>query len=220
MKQPIILRVFQFILLSALLNSASLSHAQSVQIEPGKKKRKPDEICLGVLQSNCEAKQSELLRELLSDLYTYSLKKSAQKFSDEGRPPALVGLPKDRFGQVNWTKSITDGRINPVGALEGEEKNEGYEGFLDNLILIQVNAHFMADVVFPHGIHTYWLNCESCHPKPFKKEIGANNVDMNQIFNGESCGKCHGRVAFHTSPYSNCRRCHSISKSILGKRGG
>ena len=171
--------------------------------------------CVKVLGSNCSASQELLLREFLKDLDVYSLDRKTKAYNPEA--PALENLPKDRFGYTNWIMAVNEGLINPRGTLEGEY--EEYEGFLENLILFQVKNHLMADVLFPHGMHTYWLSCESCHPDPFPKQTGATQgMSMAKIFEGEYCGKCHGKVAFPFASFENCKRCHIISKNTLQKR--
>lgn len=173
--------------------------------------------CETVLRSNCDATQEEILKEFLRDLQLYSLNYDKEKYITD--MPALEALPKDQFGMPNWIKSVVDGIITPRGSLTEDDEGE-FEGFFDNLIVMQVNGHFMADVVFPHGMHTYWLSCESCHPEPFQKKIGSSDILMKDIMEGKWCGKCHGKVAFPPNEYINCRRCHSITKDSLMKSDG
>jgi len=92
------------------------------------------------------------------------------------------------------------------------------EDFFENIILLQTAAHFMPDVLFPHGIHSNMISCDSCHPEPFKKKNGANNIKMTEIFEGKWCGKCHGKVAFPVHKFDNCRRCHMMKKTAFGKK--
>lgn len=84
----------------------------------------------------------------------------------------------------------------------------------DRVIMFQVKAYFMADVIFPHSVHTYWLGCKNCHPKIFNPKLGANPMSMKAIWEGRYCGKCHGSVAFPLGPDENCRRCHSLPKRL------
>ncbi len=176
-----------------------------------------ESICIQALGSDCDATQAALLHEFLRDLDLYSHANKLKEF--KGEPPAFEALPKDKLGFINWIKAVTDGVIAPLGSLTGEE--DEYEGFLSNLIVFQVKAHFMADVIFPHGMHTYWVGCDSCHPEPFEKKRGSSKIVMSEMFNeGKWCGKCHGKVAFPFASYENCRRCHAISKKVLGKTDG
>ena len=62
-------------------------------------------------------------------------------------------------------------------------------------------------VLFPHDIHTAWLECSNCHPKIFAEKAGATPVNMLAILQGEYCGRCHGAVSF---PLTECNRCHSV----------
>ncbi len=172
--------------------------------------------CKAILDSSCNISQEEMLKELLQDMEFYG---TFEKIggSDEHPIPAFELLPKDQLGMINWNKAVTDGTIRPRGTLNDGEEEAPYEGFLDNIIFFQAKVYMMADVAFPHGIHSYWLSCDSCHPKPFKKQIGANIFNMQEIFEGKWCGKCHGKVAFPASGYANCRRCHVLTKrDILG----
>lgn len=172
----------------------------------------PSQACIEVLRSNCNATQQELLDELLKKLGIYGIGKQLKRYP--GEPPAFQALQKDEIGLINWTKALSDGVIKPHGTLEGK-KEKPYEGLLENLIFMQVEVHIMADVVFPHGMHTDLLNCNSCHPEPFKKVKSGNKIKMKQIFAGKWCGKCHGTVAFPTEPYASCRRCHVFPKKPL-----
>jgi len=50
--------------------------------------------------------------------------------------------------------------------------------------------------------------CGNCHTGIFDKKAGATPVSMVENWEGEYCGRCHGRVSF---PLANCYRCHSKS---------
>jgi len=61
---------------------------------------------------------------------------------------------------------------------------------------------------FPHWIHRLGYTCYACHDTPFKMKAGANEVTMDQIQAGQSCGVCHnGKTAFESS-LTTCNRCH------------
>jgi c(7)-type cytochrome triheme protein len=50
--------------------------------------------------------------------------------------------------------------------------------------------------------------CYACHEEPFKMKKGANEVTMDMIQAGQSCGVCHdGKTAF-ISNLQTCNRCH------------
>ena len=62
--------------------------------------------------------------------------------------------------------------------------------------------------VFPHWIHRMAYTCYACHETPFKMKKGANEVTMDMIQSGQSCGACHdGHTAFESS-LTSCNRCH------------
>lgn len=66
----------------------------------------------------------------------------------------------------------------------------------------------VAPATFPHWIHRMGYTCYACHDTPFKMKAGANEVTMDQIQNGQSCGVCHdGKTAF-VSNLQTCTRCH------------
>lgn len=122
---------------------------------------------------------------------------------------ALDSLPKDTAGEVNWTAAVVQGFINPKSSIEpGVEEDAP----LNLNIFIEAKVPLMANVLFPHSIHTYWLSCNNCHPKIFIPEAGANPISMDEIFQGQWCGRCHGKVAFTFWPRENCIRCHIVLK--------
>jgi c(7)-type cytochrome triheme protein len=66
----------------------------------------------------------------------------------------------------------------------------------------------VAPATFPHWIHRMAYACYACHDAPFKMKAGANEVTMDQIQAGQSCGACHnGKVAFESN-LTTCNRCH------------
>jgi c(7)-type cytochrome triheme protein len=66
----------------------------------------------------------------------------------------------------------------------------------------------VAPATFPHWIHRMSYTCYACHDVPFKMKAGANEVTMDQIQAGQSCGQCHdGKTAFESS-LTTCTRCH------------
>jgi c(7)-type cytochrome triheme protein len=122
---------------------------------------------------------------------------------------AIDGLPKGHGGEINWSAAVVEGYINPRGSLD---PNEPEEELLNLNIFIEAKTPLMANVIFPHSIHTYWLSCKNCHPGIFIPQAGANPITMNEIFEGKWCGRCHGKVAFNFFPLANCRRCHIVMK--------
>ena len=126
------------------------------------------------------------------------------------QPPlaAFAPLPKSNDGnRVDWGKSLNEGKIRPR-----VDRNDPKAApmVMDMNIVREVKGS-MPDVVFPHKQHTEWLDCSNCHPAIFAPQKGANQMSMAAILLGQQCGVCHGKVAF---PISDCRRCHSKSKTL------
>lgn len=132
---------------------------------------------------------------------------------DSDGPPALKYMPKAGNDTVNWTLAVLNGLIKPRPSIDPNEKEEEP---LSLNIFIEAKVPLMANVIFPHSIHTYWLSCDNCHPKIFIAEAGANPISMDEIFKGKWCGRCHGKVAFDFWPEAHCRRCHMLPKQQSG----
>jgi len=120
---------------------------------------------------------------------------------------AATGLPKDRYGLIDWAKIVREKLIDPKFSLDPAETDEMPP--LEMNVLIPAKGDFVDDVIYPHEIHTYWLKCEVCHPQIFIPAKGQNNMTMVGIVNGQWCGRCHNKVAF---PLTDCKRCHSSPK--------
>lgn len=119
---------------------------------------------------------------------------------------AGAGLPKDKYGLVDWAKLVRDNLIKPKPSLDPAEEEMPP---LQMDILIEAKGDFVNDVIYPHEMHTYWLKCEVCHPQIFNPAKGTNNMTMIGIAQGQWCGRCHGKVAF---PLADCNKCHSSPK--------
>lgn len=130
-------------------------------------------------------------------------------------PTALAetGLPLDKYKLVDWVKIIKEGVIDPRYSLDPEDLPED-EFMFDAQILFETRSNFMDNVIFPHAIHTWWLNCEACHESVggaiFEQMAGGNRVRMAPMIKGETCGRCHNKVAF---PLADCKRCHNSPKT-------
>ncbi len=134
-------------------------------------------------------------------------------------PYALVLLPKDPYGYIDWQEALKMGLINPKGpeevfpTIEEEEETEQF----DEDIIFEINDRLMANVRFPHKAHNFYFSCKVCHPAIFKAKKGANPGSMYDIWAGKRCGRCHGKVAFQPKGFENCRRCHSVKKKTMGR---
>jgi len=120
-------------------------------------------------------------------------------------------LPKDEENKVDWERAVDEGLIAPLASIDNSDVEEQ---IMDLRVVIKFDDMLIKDVVFSHEVHTFWLNCESCHPKFFVPEVAANRMTMKHIREGKYCGLCHGVVAFPTDVIdapnfrANCLRCH------------
>jgi c(7)-type cytochrome triheme protein len=136
-------------------------------------------------------------------------------YSHEDFMRIYESLPRDEENKVDWERATREGLINPLASID---VNSGEEFIMDFKVVIKFNDMLIKDVVFSHAIHTYWLNCNSCHPRVFKPEIAANRMTMKEIREGKYCGLCHGMVAFPTNVIdapnfrANCLRCHRAQR--------
>jgi c(7)-type cytochrome triheme protein len=125
------------------------------------------------------------------------------------QPPleAFAPLPKAITGnRVDWVQAIEGRHIGPRHDLT----NPDAELLVMDLNIVRQVKGSMPDVLFPHKMHTEWLDCSNCHVGIFIPQKGANQMSMAAILLGEGCGVCHGKVAF---PVSDCAKCHSQSKA-------
>lgn len=132
----------------------------------------------------------------------------------------LLQQPKDAFkpleksisgNYVDWVQSIKKGQINPLFDYQDPSKKPMP---VDIKVVMEVKGT-MPDVLFSHKEHTELLDCANCHPQIFVPQKGANQISMAQIMLGQSCGVCHGTVAF---PVTECRKCHSQSDKAQAKK--
>lgn len=118
-------------------------------------------------------------------------------------------LPKDDIDEVDWMAALREGVIKPRAQILGQGDPQAR--------VFKFDFYFAgpdpeSDAFFPHSSHTEWLTCESCHPAIFPyRDLGLagsenHGITMDQVFEGEYCGKCHGTVAF---VLDSCNRCHS-----------
>ncbi|MGD8570403.1 MAG: cytochrome c3 family protein [Gammaproteobacteria bacterium] len=120
----------------------------------------------------------------------------------------LVSAKNGNF--VDWNASLEKGLIAP----QYDSQDKSMKPMMMDLdITIDVKGS-APNVVFPHSAHLQWLQCNNCHPAIFQAKKGANRTSMDKILRGESCGVCHGSVAF---PINNCERCHSQKKASASK---
>jgi len=116
-------------------------------------------------------------------------------------------LPAERFGnKVNWMEAETAELIKPIDFLKGISVKQPAMPVQEDFAL-NTKIEGMPKIIFSHQKHTYWNGCQTCHPDIFVGvRKGATKYSMIEIFNGEYCGVCHGKVAF---PLQECQRCHT-----------
>jgi c(7)-type cytochrome triheme protein len=131
----------------------------------------------------------------------------------------LLQEPKVAFDSLSKSKS--GNRVDWVKALKGNEIAPRYDRLSDDASPVVMDLNIvrevkgsMPDVVYPHKQHTEWLDCSNCHPAIFIPQKGANQISMASILLGQTCGVCHGKVAF---PVSECRKCHSKQKPVASE---
>lgn len=108
----------------------------------------------------------------------------------------LAALPVDAAGGVDWSEAVRSGVIDPIPNAPGHEppKSEafGFDFYFGDF-----------ETYFPHSSHVAWAACESCHPAIYRSRDV--KTSMKALSEGESCGTCHGTVAFGLD---RCERCH------------
>lgn len=132
---------------------------------------------------------------------------SSKEQADTVRPPiesvqspdsVLALLPRSPDGSVDWVQALRTGTIQPRSAPGDEKRGESEYRFGFDFYLGEFEAFF------PHSAHTEWLECASCHPGVYRKR--GTSASMQEMAEGESCGRCHGSVAFGLDV---CERCHT-----------
>lgn len=132
-------------------------------------------------------------------------------------PPARAPLPVEQAttwleaakllpmteGMPDWAKALAEGVIKPRAGLNPTAPEQAVFP-LDVELVPADNPTYKA--VFSHQTHTAVLACNNCHPAIFQMAVSGNPITMEKIYAGESCGQCHGKVAF-AAP-TGCHRCH------------
>ncbi len=118
----------------------------------------------------------------------------------------ILDLPKDTAGSgVNWSDALEEGAINPRSGIQPGTRMRVLE---QDILMRKTNPAPM--VRFPHKQHTEWLDCKDCHEALFRAKAGTTpGISMLSILQGESCGVCHGAVAF---PLTECARCPTVRR--------
>lgn len=145
-----------------------------------------------------------------SQAFSQSPAPRLQAIQDTVRPPieqtldrdsVITLLPRDAVGNPDWVAAIRQGIVRPRRNLPGERQPESIPFGFDFYFRGPAS---LFDALFPHSSHTEWLDCSGCHPSVVR--YTGDSVSMQLINEGESCGRCHGKVAF---PTAACFRCHT-----------
>ena len=88
--------------------------------------------------------------------------------------------------------------------------------YADVIINKRAEEEGMRPVIFPHWFHRVRFTCNVCHnPEGFKMQVGANDITMAKIVDGQFCGMCHNNeIAWGLD---RCDTCHS---GLLGLAPG
>jgi c(7)-type cytochrome triheme protein len=123
-----------------------------------------------------------------------------EKFKD------LANLPKSKYGnKVDWSRAIEKGLIKP----QQYQTVKPVQTDFDKTLRMEPEWFKISPAVFPHKLHTAWLDCSNCHPDIFNiKKKTTKHFVMSRLVSGEFCGVCHLSVAF---PLDDCKRCHPRS---------
>lgn len=116
--------------------------------------------------------------------------------------PVKGALPFDRLGNIDWSLMRKHKVHEPKKSIKAGAKDQRR----DNEIIFESPSPYVKNSVFSHTAHTEQVECASCHPAPYKEELGSDAVGMSAMGQGESCGTCHNRVSFR---FADCNRCHS-----------
>ena len=115
--------------------------------------------------------------------------------------PTKGSLPFDRFGNIDWLLMKKLKAHEPKKSIKAGVKDERR----DNEILFESPMPYVKNSIFSHALHTELIECASCHPEPFKEELGSTVANKAAMGQGASCGTCHNKVSFK---FADCNRCH------------
>lgn len=76
-------------------------------------------------------------------------------------------------------------------------------------------------ISFSHQGHAKKYNCSECHPKDFNMKKGTTKITMDDMYKGQSCGKCHNsKIAFASTECTKCHKMSDFKKVISYPSGG
>ncbi|MBW2718993.1 MAG: hypothetical protein JRD94_10700 [Deltaproteobacteria bacterium] len=75
------------------------------------------------------------------------------------------------------------------------------------------STNYQPAVVFRHWKHRMHFRCSACHSGVFEMRAGANEITMDALLAGESCGRCHDGLRAFGVAFETCSDCHSHEDS-------
>lgn len=119
------------------------------------------------------------------------------------RDSVLAMLPPDVAGHADWVQALRNGLMRPRSA-KGAPRYRREDGPRFGFDFYFSGPDTSLDAWFPHSVHADVMDCRQCHG-PIVQYRG-QPISMSDIFAGEFCGRCHGKVAFPVM--TDCKRCH------------
>ena len=111
-------------------------------------------------------------------------------------------LPMTMTGNgINWTEASERKLIKPAAYIKKKTEDMRF----DKQLTLEAEMTIIPPAIFPHKAHSFWLDCDNCHPELFNIKKKGTHFSMEEILKGNYCGVCHMTVAF---PMDDCRRCH------------
>ncbi|MCK4705345.1 MAG: hypothetical protein KAT90_07695 [Gammaproteobacteria bacterium] len=83
-------------------------------------------------------------------------------------------------------------------------------------ILFESKSESFPNVVFPHEIHSYWLQCNICHEtkgEQSSKKSGANKITMQKNIEEQYCGSAGCHNSAYAFPLYFCDGCHTTASN-------
>lgn len=118
-------------------------------------------------------------------------------------------LPRGRFGnKIDWEKAEAEGKIKPKDFIKGVSFPKRKIKIEKSDVDLDAKIKGLPDIIFSHKKHSAWTGCEMCHPDPWTVKKKGTKFTMEEIFQGQYCGLCHGVAAF---PVTDCGLCHMKS---------
>ncbi len=156
-----------------------------------------------------EAETAAKYEELDHDI----IKSAATRLGIEYHPENLPDgeIPLDSRGEIDWTELKALGVTSPAPSSDRTVKLD--PALVKKGVIVFTPGEYedgegVPHVPFSHEIHSSRINCQSCHTSIFNNELGSNEVNMNEMAMGRTCGVCHGKVSF---PLTDCSRCHTLT---------